>query len=403
MRDLDEQIRTIDVSRNAIVAKTADDRAKAVADAARLAGEDAAKAGQLLHGQLEQIAATDGNPLDAYGKAADAANRYRATIASVEAEYDKLIAKAREVGDALAVKQLGDEKIHVSVDAGKTLEQVHTLAGDVHAALQQPLAGAFDSMIETQGGLTQRLRAGAQSFLESITKMLADYAARMAANGLLTAILGPAAGQPGGGAAPGGVGVGAAGGLAGSLGAALFGSTAKVGTGNVAGPGLLSQAGTVIGGAASAVGNGAGDVASGLGNILGNLFAEGGYTGNAAPSTPVGIVHGQEHVIPYAAVKHYGTPFLDAVASRRLTFAMGSPTAPAAAHGGGGNMNAAMAEAVGHLGTMASRINEQRVVAVPINEQTAGGYADSPVMVRRMLQSMARHPDFAKAVRAAQR
>ena len=171
VRDLDEQIRTLRQQIAAVTQKTADDEARAVDDAAKQTGEDASKARDLLRRQMEGAAeSSNGNPLAFYAAGAAAADQYRQAIAAADQQLDALIAKAT---DPAEIERLKAEKIEIDVDAVHTLEQVHTLAGDIHEALQDPLAGAFDRMLETQGSLSDRLKAGERAFLESIVKMLA--------------------------------------------------------------------------------------------------------------------------------------------------------------------------------------------------------------------------------------
>jgi hypothetical protein len=254
VRDLDAQIAAIDEKIADAKQRQNDATTRAIQEAGQLAERDAATAGERLTGTLTTIGKSgDLNPLDAYGQGAAAATAYRTAVASAEQQLDGLIALAKDPATKAA---LADLKLKVEVDAQKTLDEVHTLAGDIHTALEEPLAGAFDKMIMSQGTLAQRLRAGAQSFIESVTKMLADMAAKMAANAVLTGLLGGTPGQ-GGGGGPG---------LIGGIGQMLFGGAAKAATTAAVTPAAGSAAPAAAGTAAS--GGLIGGVFNGIGKAL---------------------------------------------------------------------------------------------------------------------------------------
>ncbi len=378
IRGLQGQILTIRSQIADVDRRAADERAKAIDETGKQVAAESSAAGQKLRGQLAGIGETDGlNPLDAYAKGAAAANDYRRAIAAANAELDKLIARAADPAERA---KLADIKLHVDVDAQKTMAEVHTLAGDVHEALQQPLAGAFDRMIDTQGSFTHRLRAGAEAFLESITQMVAKYAAQMAANAVLTGLLGPVSAPVAtGGGAPQPV--------------------QQLGTGLI---------GTAFGGIGKAVASGAGSVASGIGSevsgiagVLGNLFAEGGHTGDGDPRELAGVVHKGEYVLHSRAVQRYGVGALDRMNAGHLDALAGLDGRMA-----GGGVPSMAGVAIDHgangpqLGVSAGRPasgvgpggGHTVTPGFIVGEQMAEQLAGSPALQRRLAQQQLQNP-----------
>ena len=110
-----------------------------------------------------------------------AAERAGRAAASATDPAAKAAAEAAQQAAKVSADKVGETKVSLHLDADKTLSEAQTLAGELRTTLQAPLANAFDTMLATQGSLTDRLRAGTASFLSEIASMLSRWAAQMAA------------------------------------------------------------------------------------------------------------------------------------------------------------------------------------------------------------------------------
>ncbi len=162
------------------------------------------------------------------------------------------------------------------------------------------------------------------------------------------------------------------------------------GTGEKGNNGLVGLAVSAIGGAiGGAFGGGSGGDDGNVGASAGGGFATGGYTGDGHPSTPAGIVHKREFVVPANVVDRVGVAALESLGSypdRVSRVSVG---------GGGGVAAPQIAELTDSIRELASR---PVVPVTHIDQEAFRQITNNTGNIKTLAEVLQRNPDSFKAV-----